>query len=105
MNYPNTYYIKIKNGVPQEHPFMLDNLLACGIDPRNSTDWMLFIYSDKILPQKTPLYKLPDFKYKIVDNHVENFLEYRDMTDEEKLDYKTNNSIFKYTGSEPDAFN
>jgi hypothetical protein len=106
MNYPDVYYIKIKDGAPDGYPFLLDNLLSCGIDPRNSTGWMLFIPT-KDLPLDTnaaPLFKVVDRQYLIDGGQVLESWGYRDMTDEEKSNLEVTKVLARFTGSEPDAF-
>ena len=86
MNYPDIYYIKVKNGIPDGFPFLLDNLLACGIDPRTDSDWMIFI-PNKDIPSDTnsiPLFKVIDREYAIDNNQVVELWSPRDMTDQER---------------------
>jgi len=105
MNYPDIYYIKIKNGVPDGFPFLLDNLLTCGIDPRNNSDWMLFI-PNKNIPlddNSVPLFKIIDRKYAIDKDQVVEIWVHRDMTDEEKNNVEATKVLAKFTGNAPES--
>lgn len=106
MNYPDVYYIKIKDGAPYEYPFLLDNLLDCHIDPRNSPDWMLFIPTKERRPDdnSAPLLKVVDRQYLIEGGQVLESWHYRDMTDEEKSNLEGIKVLARFTGSAPDAF-
>lgn len=106
MNYPDVYYIKIKDGAVDGYPFLLDNLLTCSIDPRNSPDWMLFIPTKEVRPDdnSAPLLKVVDRQYLIDGDQVAESWYYRDMTDEEKNNLEGIKVLARFTGSAPDAF-
>jgi len=100
METPHIFFIKMQNGLPEGSPFILENLLQCNIDPRNSADWAEFL--PQPLVDRIGKYQVPELQYvveggKVLGKHV-----LRDMTQEERSQLSPD-PLLQLTGSPPDV--
>lgn len=100
METPQIFYTKMQDGQPQGFPYLLQNLLQCGEDPRGQPDWAEF------LPQPQPIlasrFQMQEQQYVVDGDKVLGSWVAREMTAEERAQVPLALNLQR-PGSEPDV--